>query len=91
MKLSLVIPCYNESQSLESFSKEVFGILDSMKKDYDSKNEKELLIECIFVNDGSKDDTLIILKSMQKLQQEINEKDRYDLKNKLMQQFSILK
>ena len=84
MKLSLVIPCYNESQSLESFSKEVFGILDSMKKDYDSKNEKELLIECIFVNDGSKDDTLIILKSMQKLQQEINEKDRYDLKNKLI-------
>ena len=30
MKLSLVIPCYNESQSLEGFSKEVFGILESL-------------------------------------------------------------
>lgn len=69
MKLSLVVPCYNESQSLEGFSKEVFGILDSMQKQYECKNNKDTLsFECIFINDGSKDNTLELLESISSMQ-----------------------
>ena len=69
MKLSLVIPCYNESQSLEGFSKEVFGILDSMQKQYeDRENNDTLSFECIFINDGSKDNTLMLLESISNMQ-----------------------
>ncbi len=53
-KLSLIVPCYNEESVIQSF--------------YDSTKEilKELpvLIEFIFINDGSKDNTLSIIKSI---------------------------
>lgn len=53
-QLTLIIPCYNEEESLPIFYKEVSAILD--KIDY----EKEL----IFINDGSTDNTLAILKNL---------------------------
>lgn len=52
--LSLIIPCYNEQEALPLFYKEVTRVLEEMKEDY----------ELVFVNDGSKDNTLNILKEL---------------------------
>lgn len=49
-KISIVVPCYNEEESLPIFYEEVNKITEQMKK----KAE----FEFIFVNDGSKDKTL---------------------------------
>lgn len=51
-KISLIIPCYNEEESLPFFYKEVTTVLLNMNYDY----------EFLFVNDGSKDKTLDVLK-----------------------------
>lgn len=54
MKLSLIIPCYNEEECVESFfstAKQVFS-------------EQEYETEYIFVNDGSEDNTLSLLKKI---------------------------
>lgn len=55
--ISVIIPCYNEEESLPHFIKEMNKVMDEMKK---------VKFELIFVNDGSKDETLEILKSMAK-------------------------
>lgn len=47
MKLSLVIPCYNEEEVLELFYQEVKSVLEEYEHQY----------ELVFVNDGSKDRT----------------------------------
>lgn len=56
IKLSLIIPCYNEQDALPIFYREVTKILQSMECDY----------ELLFVNDGSKDNTLTLLKQLAK-------------------------
>lgn len=60
MKLSIVVPCYNEELNIPTFYSEV------------TKLEKDLpestLFEFIFVNDGSADNTITIIK-------ELSEKD----------------
>ena len=55
--ISVIIPCYNEEESLPHFIKEMNKVIDEMKK---------VKFELIFVNDGSKDKTLEILKEMAK-------------------------
>ena len=52
MKLSLIIPCFNEQQALPLFYDEVTRVLNTMPCAY----------EILFVNDGSRDETLAILK-----------------------------
>lgn len=52
MKLALIIPCYNEQESLPIFYEETMKIISNMQCEY----------ELIFINDGSKDKTLEILK-----------------------------
>lgn len=52
--ISLIIPCYNEQEALPIFYEETTNVLQKMAIDY----------ELIFINDGSKDDTLPILKSL---------------------------
>lgn len=54
MKLSLIIPCYNEQEVLPYFYKEVTDTLKFLSGDY----------ELIFVNDGSKDKTVSILRKL---------------------------
>lgn len=56
MKLSLIIPCYNEQSALPIFYKETLSVLKKIGCEY----------EMIFVDDGSKDDTLQILKGFAK-------------------------
>ena len=54
-KISLVIPCYNEEESIPLFYEETDKV---------TKKMKELDFEMIFVNDGSKDKTLEILRDL---------------------------
>ena len=54
MKLSLVVPCYNEAESVHLFQDAVIGAFDGCGYDY----------EIIFVNDGSRDTTLFQLKKI---------------------------
>lgn len=53
-KISLIIPCYNEQEALPIFYKEVSKVMTGMDYDY----------ELLFINDGSKDETLRLMKSM---------------------------
>lgn len=55
--ISVVVPCYNEEESLPIFYKEINKIADSMK---------EVKFEFLFINDGSKDKTLQIIKKLAK-------------------------
>lgn len=57
MKLSLVVPCFNEEDVIYNFYKEVNAVFDGNVEDY----------EFVFVNDGSKDKTLEILRAIHKV------------------------
>ncbi len=52
--ITLIVPCYNEQESLPIFYQEVIKVVQNMNCDY----------ELLFVNDGSKDQTLDILKGL---------------------------
>ena len=54
MKLSLVVPCYNEAENVAEFQDAVIGAFRNCGYDY----------EIVFVNDGSKDATLHNLKKL---------------------------
>ena len=58
-KISLVVPCYNEQENISLFYEECVKTFQ----------RKEILVELIFINDGSKDNTIGELK---KLTPEIN-------------------
>ena len=55
--VSIVVPCYNEEETLETLYQELNKV---------SSNLTEFAFEYIFVNDGSKDTTLLILKEWAK-------------------------
>ena len=57
MKISLIIPCYNEEESLKPFYEELLRVSSEMKE-YD--------FEFLFIDDGSKDKTLSLLKDFSK-------------------------
>lgn len=57
MLLSLVVPCYNEEEALPYFYEEARKVADGMSAKYG------LEFEFLFINDGSKDKTLDILRS----------------------------
>ncbi len=56
MLLSVIVPCFNEEEALPLFEKEINKIEDTIRKDFDFD------MECIYVDDGSSDQTLRILK-----------------------------
>lgn len=56
-KISVVVPCYNEEESLPLFYEEVCRV---------AKEMKVVDFEFLFVNDGSKDKTLSILRDFAK-------------------------
>ena len=53
--ISVVVPCYNEEEVIKDFYTEVARVFEKLK------NYK---YELVFVNDGSKDKTLDIIKEM---------------------------
>jgi glucosyltransferase len=61
-KLSIVIPCYDEQDTIELFLNEMIQI----------ENEMSLQFEYLFIDDGSKDDTLKVLKNMATLKKNVN-------------------
>ena len=54
MKLSLVVPCYNEAENVAMFQEAVIGAFAGCSYDY----------EIVFVNDGSRDATMHNLKKI---------------------------
>ena len=54
MLLSLVVPCFNEEKSIILFFDEIYNVLNELDMDW----------EIIFVNDGSRDNTLAIIKDL---------------------------
>jgi polyisoprenyl-phosphate glycosyltransferase len=52
-KISIVVPCYNESESIHEFYRVICSVLDGIYN-----------YELIFVNDGSHDNTLSIIKEL---------------------------
>ncbi len=56
--ISVIVPCYNEQESLPLFYDEIRRVSAEMQK------ENDVAFEYIFVNDGSRDDTLKILRDM---------------------------
>ncbi|OFI48134.1 glucosyl transferase family 2 [Floricoccus tropicus] len=56
MKLSVIVPCYNEEESIPLFFAEMQKVNDELPLDF----------EYIFINDGSKDKTLDVLRSLAK-------------------------
>lgn len=56
-KISVIVPCYNEEDSLPIFYKEIDKVAASMKKSD---------FEFLFVDDGSKDKTLEVMRELSK-------------------------
>lgn len=57
MCISIIVPCYNEEQGLAQFYQELTSVTREMR---------EYEFEYIFVDDGSEDKTLTLLKQMQR-------------------------
>lgn len=51
--ISLIVPCYNEQEALPTFYEEIMKVVKELKYQY----------EILFINDGSTDDTISLLKS----------------------------
>ena len=60
MLLSIVVPCYNEQEALPFFYKEICRVAGEMKASHGAD------FEFIFVDDGSKDDTLSIARGLRR-------------------------
>ena len=56
MKISIIVPCYNEEEGLPHLAKNLFPVLDKLGKDYD--------LELLLVDDGSKDNTHALLQQL---------------------------
>ena len=56
-KISVIVPCYNEEESLPLFYDEICKVAESFKN---------VDFEFIFVNDGSRDKTLSISRDLSK-------------------------
>lgn len=55
-KLTVIVPCYNEEESLPFFYEEISKIANQMKA--------LVLFEVIYINDGSSDQTLKVLQQI---------------------------
>lgn len=63
-RLSVIVPAYNEEEVIELFYKKLKEVLNRIKENYD--------YEIIFVDDGSIDNTLNILKKLRESDKNIN-------------------
>lgn len=67
MLLSVIVPCFNEEQVIEIFYKRINEIFVQMNQLYG-----ELSFELMFVNDGSSDKTLCIIKKLSKNDEQVS-------------------
>ena len=56
MKISIVVPCYNSG----------YYISNNLNKIYTFLKKRKINSEIICINDGSTDDTLLVLKKLKK-------------------------
>ena len=56
-KISVIVPCYNEEESIPLFYKGINKVINKMK---------EVSFELIFIDDGSRDNSLDIIKKLSK-------------------------
>ena len=61
-KISVVVPCYNEQEVLHYFYDEMSKVMDKMKSE--AEETTGIDFEIIFVNDGSKDNSLKIMHEL---------------------------
>ena len=54
-KISVIVPCFNEEETLPIFYKEINKVIKKMSNVY---------FELIFVDDGSSDETINIIKNL---------------------------
>jgi len=57
-KISIIVPCYNEEETIPLFYEEIKKLAKTMEKEAD--------FELVFINDGSKDNTLQEIKKLAK-------------------------
>lgn len=63
-KISIIVPCYNEEEVIKLFDEEIHKVvIDKIKNEYD--------YEILFVDDGSKDNTLKLLKEIKQNDEKI--------------------
>ena len=55
MKLTAIVPCYNEEAALHYFYEEMQKVMEEMK---------EVEFELLVINDGSTDHTLTVMKEL---------------------------
>lgn len=60
--LSIIVPCYNEQEAIPLFYEEAVSVVSTMDVEY----------ELLFIDDGSKDKTLSVLKELQKSDDHVN-------------------
>lgn len=53
-KISIIVPCFNEEEALPFFHTEISKVLSDVEEDY----------ELLLINDGSKDNTLKVMKEL---------------------------
>ena len=63
-KISVVVPCYNEEDSVNNFYNELINVITKIKDKYE--------YEIVFVNDGSKDKTEHLVKKLREKNQNIS-------------------
>ena len=57
--ISLVVPCYNEEESLLAFFEETMRVVDAMRAE-----RGDVRFELVFVDDGSTDGTLGAMRAL---------------------------
>ena len=63
--ISILVPCYNEEEVIEIFYKEIYKhIIDKFEGKYD--------FEIFFINDGSKDFSLKVMKDLRKIDKRVS-------------------
>ena len=56
--ISIVVPCYNEQESLPIFLKELDGVVRIM-----AQQDPSISFEAVLIDDGSADKTLTVMKA----------------------------
>lgn len=59
-KLSVVVPCYNEAKNIMAFYTSMLEVFTAIVCHHAHTN-----FELVFVNDGSKDETLLTLRNLE--------------------------
>jgi dolichol-phosphate mannosyltransferase len=63
MRLSVVVPCYNEEDNVDKLKNEFFPVLEKLVGSRLPDGEQIDTIEVVFVDDGSKDHTYTVLNN----------------------------